>query len=405
MISFMNKASTLNITRLLFALMIIVSVITEKVKESKIDNDSLEIIEEEEIIVQKASKIDKEEIYNPNLDINLQSEKVQASYIKELETVDDTIFFIFSLYEVLMIVFLLSYIFVCITGKFANDGLASKWVKNNKQYFINNYAHVGTGTAYDSEGTLLQETYGSFKFYASGRKNINYTLVSLDLQKRFDLVSLFSSLFYNSEKDKIIYEIGINTTSIPLVFSLSKKKDVKYMKKTYPDIENMTELSSNNNIGKGLVLLTEDEEITDKIFLGSSFKGFYSEVEKYIDIIYFTDRQTYSKEKHILFCSFNVSSMQETEKINKFVHLLADKITNLDYSNAQYKLAEKRREEYENFVQKKILAKQKENETPKEKEKKQPPKNLTKDQLQKLEEKERKEKIKKQRAKITKVMK
>ncbi len=386
-------------------LFLIISIISSFVliKSQRVEEEGIEIVDEDDSDIDDVKQIHKkdekdEKAYDPNVDINFQSEKLQEKYI------EDSGMGIITIYEMMMIAFVVIYIFVCITGKTANDSLAAKWVSNNKNYFSQNYAHIGTGSTYDTDFTLTKESYGLFKFYASGRRNVNYGLITIELCKRFDLVSLVSSLIFSNDKDKLIYEISLSSNLIPHVFCLTKKKEVKYMKKTYPDIDFLTQPSTNENISKSHILLTEDEEISDKFFNDRVFKGLYQEVEKYIDIIYFTDRQTYSKEKHILFCSFNVNSMKDSTKITQFVHMLGDKLSNIDFNTNKLKETEKSRVEYEDFVQKKLLAKQKENEDTKDKDKKQA-KNLTKEQQQKLEEKEKKDRLKKQRTKMTKILK
>lgn len=306
---------------------------------------------------------------------------------------------IFTIYELFMIGFLIIYIFVCLTGKYANDRIASGWLGKNRQFFIDNYAHIGMGTSYDSSLALTKESYGQFKFYASGRKYLNSTLVSIDLLKRYDFVSLVASYLIYNDKDKLIYEISINSPGTPHVFSLSRKKDTKYMKKNYNDIDYMTQPGNLDILSKNYILLTEDIEISNRIFLDKNIKTLYNQIEKYIDIIYFTDRQTFTKEKHILFCSFNINNMTNSEEINTFVHALADKLCTIQLTPSQLKNSERMRLDFEEKEEKIKLAKLKESDEGKEK-------NLTKEQILKQEEKERKNAMKKQqKGKFLRIMK
>lgn len=316
-------------------------------------------------------------------------------------------FHLLTFYELVMMGFLGFYILACMIGKSQNDSLATRWFIANREYFIKNYAHIGTGNNYDSDSSVLKESYNNFKYYASGRKNLNWTLASLDLIKRQDLVSLITSFFVSNEKDRIIFEISINSPSIPHVFSICRKKDIKYMKKTYYDIDFMTNLYTQELVSKSLVFMTEDDEVSDKLFSDRYLRSLYDKVEPFIDIIYFTDRKTFTKESHMLFCSFNVSSMKNSLIITEFVHVLADKLHNLEFNSSKLKSCEKLRSDYEAYVEKEILSKQKENEETKEKEKKQPSKKvpLTREQAIKQEEKEKKERLKKQKQRMMKVVK
>ena len=372
------------------------------------DDDDFEFKQEEvkKLEEQKRNKLE-EEILNNNNNLNTgfnPSIDINSSNITEWK------FYIFSFYEVLMIAFLLSYIFVCLTGKTANNKLSYQWFNENNKYYSENYAHVGTG-AEKGSGYLLQESYNNYKYYASGRKNINFTLVSLDLSKRHDLVTICSSIVLPYEKDRIIFELSLNVSYLPHVFNICRKKDLKYMKKTYKDIDFMTQAYSNSaslisGNNKSLVAMSEDDEVMNKIFLGDmTLLRLFREVESSIDIIYLTDRQTFSKESFVLFCSFYIKKdMKGSLEFSKFVHRLADRLAVIDFNNANRKDADKKRTEYNEHIEK-LLIKQKESEEPKQRKEKPTKIPKTKEEAIKMEEKERKNRIKKERSKITKVMK
>lgn len=351
----------------------------------------------------------QDEIDDQSNDDTLEEYKNTKDEIPKIEVesahAEEWKFHLLTFYELVMMGFLGFYILACMVGKSQNDSLATRWFIANREYFIKNYAHIGTGSNYDSDSSVLKESYNNFKYYASGRKNLNWSLVSLDLVKRQDLVSLITSFFVSNEKDRIIFEVSINSPSIPHVFSICRKKDIKYMKKTYYDIDFMTNLYTQELVSKSLVFMTEDDEITDKLFSDRYLRSLYDKVEPFIDIIYFTDRKTFTKESHMLFCSFNVNSMKNSLIITEFVHVLADKLHNLEFNSSKLKACEKIRSEYEAYVEKEILSKQKENEETKEK--KQPPKKipLTREQAIKQEEKEKKERLKKQKQRMMKVVK
>ncbi len=54
----------------------------------------------------------------------------------------------------------------------------------------------------------------------------------------------------------------------------------------------------------------------------------FKKVQQYIDVIYFTDRQTYTKEPNAIFCAFDLNLQEKHEKslsdITKFVHIMID---------------------------------------------------------------------------------
>jgi hypothetical protein len=91
----------------------------------------------------------------------------------------------FSLYEVLMLTFIIAFVLNCFYGKNLNENLAQKWYSVNKEYLEENYAHIGVGSEYNTNKgvPLLKESYNNFKFYASGRKFIKWMLVNMDVRK------------------------------------------------------------------------------------------------------------------------------------------------------------------------------------------------------------------------------
>lgn len=419
MLYFLKKKLLVIFTVLILLNLIYLSISFKDNKNIEFDNNiNLEEDEDEYYEQLKLSKQEEirrlkleEEVLNNNKDIYYNS-NYNSNFSIDLSSSNilDWKFYIFSFYEVIMIAFLFSYIFVCLTGKVANNKLSYQWICENNKYFNNNYALVGTGQDSDG-GSLLQESYNNFKYYASGRCNINYTLISLDLSKRHDLVTILSSVAIPYEKDRIIYEVSLNIPYLPHVFSICRKKDVKYMRKTYTDIDLMTESYNNINSvvsykNKSLFILTEDDDILDKILVNDkSLNKTFREIENFIDIIYLTDRQTFSKEKIMLFCSFYIKNdMKDSLIITKFVHKLIDRLATIEFSSNNKRDAEKRRQNYVEAIEKQML-KQKESEEPRQKKEKPVKIPKTREEAIKLEEKERKNRIKKERSKITKVMK
>ena len=205
--------------------------------------------------------------FNPNLkprqDIPTDI-KPQQNYPQEIEKN-----FTLAIYEIIMIAFLLIFILNCFIGKRSNDKLCEKWYHTNKNFFEDNYAHIGVNTEYNTKNSvaILKESYNNFKFYASGRVFTNWMLVHMNFRKRQDLLSSLSSIFLFNDKDRIIYEASINPNmELPLVFCICKKKDIKHMKKSYSDINHFTKSYDPSYMASNLSLLSEDYEEFNDIF-------------------------------------------------------------------------------------------------------------------------------------------
>lgn len=367
---------------------------------------------EEEDEFDSPELLDKEvqqpNIKYPDSNPNQHQGKFDFPYIEPSE---EWRLYIFSIYEVLMIVFLVGFIINCINGKSANENMSKKWFIANSQFFQYNYAHIGTGTEYNIETPVLQESYNNFKFYASGRRNINWMQVSLDFQKRQDLISVITSVFLPGDKDRFIYDGCLAVTSVPYVMVLCRKKDIKYMKKTYSDLDFMTSTYEAPFISNNLLLSTEDPDIANKLFEDRNLMVLYEIIEEFIDIIYITDRQSYSRSQHAVYFSFNPTRNMKVKTmlaISQFVHLFCDKLCNIEFNSIKRKQCDKIRTEYEDFKTKVQLDKSKKEEdidaVKKSEKQTSVKKNLTKEQAIRLEEKEKKDKMKKQRSKNIKVM-
>jgi len=88
----------------------------------------------------------------------------------------------FAYYEVLMGLFVIIFIVNCYIGKTKNENLAKKWYVANKNFFEENYAHLGHGKEYNAAAApLLKESYNSFKFYASGRVFLKRLLTRMEV--------------------------------------------------------------------------------------------------------------------------------------------------------------------------------------------------------------------------------
>ena len=144
-------------------------------------------------------------------------------------------------------------------------------------------------------------------------------------------------------------------------------------------------------------MLTEDEDTTYKIFNNKELIDQYKKIEKFIDLIFFTDRRTV-RDKHGLVVSFELrGAYNEADfyDMNIFTHLLIDILGSTSVKGAYKKEAGARRKEYESKISRELAEKNNQEQN----------KPLTREQLRKKEEKERKDAMKERRKKMFKVVK
>lgn len=128
------------------------------------------------------------------------------------------------------------YLLVYFLGKRRNDRLAVSWLHAVRPLFEANFSHVGV--AEKPDGPLMQqEANHCYKFFASGRVNCAYALLTLEMRKRQDLLSSALVQLVMPEKDRMIVEIPINPSeALPLVFAVCKKALAKTFRTSNEEI-------------------------------------------------------------------------------------------------------------------------------------------------------------------------
>lgn len=132
-------------------------------------------------------------------------------------------------------------------GKTHNEKVARAWVALNMPIFTTQFASIGIMNPSEESkkpseepsmvnaeesnvrGALIeQHSYSMFKFYATGRMNCNYCLVTLDLKRRQDMLTMLTFNLLWPEQDKVSYEIPLLfSDSFPCIFALVKKRNMK----------------------------------------------------------------------------------------------------------------------------------------------------------------------------------
>lgn len=84
------------------------------------------------------------------------------------------------------------YILNCMSGKNTNESYSKIWLKKSLAYLDDNYSHLGLNSEYSSNSTelLVKESYNQYKTYATGRVNIKWANIGLDVSilKKFNTV-------------------------------------------------------------------------------------------------------------------------------------------------------------------------------------------------------------------------
>jgi len=312
--------------------------------------------------------------------------------------------------EIGLVMLALIYILNYFNGKNTNLKMAATWVQENREVFDQNFAAIGVSNG--KPGPILDEdSANGYKFYATGRVNCNYALVSLDLQKRQDLLSMYVLSFIWPEKDRVTIEIPIDLkTPIPIVFAAIKKREVKKMQEANPDIKGLCRKLRYDSLANDYVVLGEFEETTDYV-LSESIVSMLNKNANLIQLLSFSD-QRYA-QKLVLRCEMLLSSnlKQDGKKYSTILRglfYMVDQIVNYKMSQGARQKAEQERQALEKAREKENAEKRNEELQKKKEEKRKAEeermKSMSKEALRKLEEKEQKrEQKKKLRSKYVKV--
>ncbi len=144
-----------------------------------------------------------------------------------------------------------------------NATLALAWTGSNMECFKGQFAAVGISNA-DSkkkESELLQQRkYNVFKYFATGRANCKYCLVTLNLKRRQDLVTMAILNRFWPELDRVIYDIPLAASELfPCIFILQRRDAVR------PKDKPMARLQAVSGLSSQFAVFSEYREIVDHI--------------------------------------------------------------------------------------------------------------------------------------------
>lgn len=106
--------------------------------------------------------------------------------------------------------------------------MAYTWLRSVGPTLQNNFASVGFDPS-GQEMYMLEESGSEFIFYCSGRDNVDCAEFNLQLEPRQDILANYIISMISPMKDIITVDIPVYST-IPLVFYIIKKRDVKSVK-------------------------------------------------------------------------------------------------------------------------------------------------------------------------------
>lgn len=145
----------------------------------------------------------------------------------------------------------------------------------------------------------MEQSAHEYTFYASGRENLQFMEASIELRKREDLLTYYLLQFVFPEKDlvNIIIPTGCQT---PLVFCLSRKREMKSFKQKCPDLNFLTKDYEVSGLSENYRILGENPESINFIFDGyvhmdiSQVVKHLNQLINIVHSIHYTDQKIFS---------------------------------------------------------------------------------------------------------------
>jgi hypothetical protein len=111
-------------------------------------------------------------------------------------------------------------------------------------------------------------SYHEYQFYATGRNNIQFALMNINLQRRQDLFTMFFLNFFFAEKDRVTIEVPIDIpdqVSLPIEMMIIQKKDSKVAMSNMPHLKKFIKTVEIKNLSSevSLCAMAETSEVAN----------------------------------------------------------------------------------------------------------------------------------------------
>jgi len=141
-------------------------------------------------------------------------------------------------YEMIFSLIVVAFIVQCYRGQTYNKTLVGAWLDVNLRLFEDQFASVGISHPQEGDAQpnpepnkrafLEQHSYNTFKFFATGRVNCEYCLITFEFKRRQDMFTMIIFNILWPEMDKVIYDIPLSITDpFPCVFAIVRRNEMK----------------------------------------------------------------------------------------------------------------------------------------------------------------------------------
>lgn len=198
--------------------------------------------------------------------------------------------------EYLALCVMMAYATVFVLGRRKNHEIAHSFIKGVHGLFCSRFLEAGPALEVppqDRRQLLARDSCSSFLYYATGSRSCSGVLVRINLRSRHDLFMLIWNFFTPSE-DTVTIEVSMDDDDMePMVFAVTRKRDVKKLQQDVPHLQDYAGLTRAPSLPPGLVCLSETGVLLDPLLTAPALK-ILSEYPDLLELMHFTDQNEQS---------------------------------------------------------------------------------------------------------------
>eukprot|EP00347_Sterkiella_histriomuscorum_P012892 403366817 len=220
--------------------------------------------------------------------------------------------------------------------------MANQWLEQVNEVLASNFARIGQSQQINSKEDVHFEN--EFSILASGRENMKYSMITVQLRSRQDMFQLFNSCIcprWYKMKDIVWVEIPIERPDKTFHSELLviQKRQIKETFDNMPHLQkimfNLTpSIQAWNNQELSIQIFGENQESVDALTGDNRVVDFFINNKHTIMGIHITDQNLYSKNDLVMKLQFKLDMHEITkwQKIMKDVLYLADYVSKIKIS-------------------------------------------------------------------------
>lgn len=260
-------------------------------------------------------------------------------------------------HEILFVCLLAFMVYIYVTGKAQNFGIAKKVFNRLFGFFVENFAYIGTKhnsldtLANDSETaandtTILEPDYPYiYRVFLTGRESIKFMIANVVLNRRHDFItSTVYSIFW-PEKDKLQCEFALsNDCQLKGLCYAVRAKHAKKAIEDFEDLRLVTKRLKPDSLSKeSIAVFAENQEIADLVFdaaFSDLLNGHAGELLESIEITDCVPSEFHKGANAKLVVSLGKKSDEDLAKVEQILAAFLKAIDRIEAYQPTKKIAE-----------------------------------------------------------------